>query len=136
MSDRIELGTFMLAAVVTGGDILLRGVKRGNHRSLSEKIERMGVKVIDEANGIRVIGAKERLKSMDVITEPYPGFPTDLQPQIMTALGLAKVLQPYQRLFLRIGSCMLQNLTEWEQILLLKVKKLLLREFPIIKEHQ
>jgi UDP-N-acetylglucosamine 1-carboxyvinyltransferase len=86
--DRIEAGTFMVAAAVTSGDIYVRGARSEHLYAVLLKLRETGVDVQEDANGIRVIG-NGRLSSVDVKTMPYPGFPTDLQAQMMAALTLA-----------------------------------------------
>ncbi|WNF37302.1 UDP-N-acetylglucosamine 1-carboxyvinyltransferase [Bacillaceae bacterium IKA-2] len=83
--DRIEAGTFMVAAAITGGNVLVEGALSEHLRPLIAKMEEMGVTIIDEENGIRVIGPK-KLKAIDIKTMPHPGFPTDLQAQMMSLL--------------------------------------------------
>jgi UDP-N-acetylglucosamine 1-carboxyvinyltransferase len=83
--DRIEAGTFMVAAAITGGNVLVQGAVPEHLRSLIAKMEEMGVTIIEEGNGLRVIGP-EKLKAVDIKTMPYPGFPTDMQSQMMALL--------------------------------------------------
>jgi UDP-N-acetylglucosamine 1-carboxyvinyltransferase len=83
--DRIEAGTFMVAAAITGGNVLVQGAVPEHLSSLIAKMEEMGVTIIEEGNGLRVIGP-EKLKAVDIKTMPYPGFPTDMQSQMMALL--------------------------------------------------
>ena len=83
--DRIEAGTFMVAAAITGGDVLVRGAVPEHLSSLIAKMEEMGVEIHEEGDGVRVIGP-ERLKAVDIKTMPHPGFPTDMQSQMMALL--------------------------------------------------
>ncbi|MCH5459970.1 UDP-N-acetylglucosamine 1-carboxyvinyltransferase [Bacillus cereus] len=83
--DRIEAGTFMVAAAITGGDILIENAVPEHLRSITAKMEEMGVKIIEENEGVRVIGP-DKLKSVDIKTMPHPGFPTDMQSQMMALL--------------------------------------------------
>ncbi|WP_313803403.1 UDP-N-acetylglucosamine 1-carboxyvinyltransferase [Cytobacillus sp.] len=83
--DRIEAGTFMVAAAITGGDVLVQGAVPEHSTSLIAKMEEMGVIFIEEADGIRVLGP-EKLKAVDIKTMPHPGFPTDMQSQMMALL--------------------------------------------------
>ncbi|HDR6313556.1 TPA: UDP-N-acetylglucosamine 1-carboxyvinyltransferase [Bacillus thuringiensis] len=83
--DRIEAGTFMVAAAITGGDILIENAVPEHLRSITAKMEEMGVKVIEENEGVRVIGP-DKLKAVDIKTMPHPGFPTDMQSQMMALL--------------------------------------------------
>jgi UDP-N-acetylglucosamine 1-carboxyvinyltransferase len=88
IGDRIEAGTFMLATAVTGGDVYVRGARGDHLHSVILKLREAGAEVREDVDGIRVIG-NGRLRSVDVKTMPYPGFPTDLQAQMMAALALA-----------------------------------------------
>ncbi|KAB7707457.1 UDP-N-acetylglucosamine 1-carboxyvinyltransferase [Bacillus aerolatus] len=83
--DRIEAGTFMTAAAITGGNVLVQGAVPEHMSSLIAKLKEMGVQVIEEENGVRVIGP-EKLKAVDIKTMPHPGFPTDMQSQMMALL--------------------------------------------------
>ncbi|GHH98754.1 UDP-N-acetylglucosamine 1-carboxyvinyltransferase [Neobacillus kokaensis] len=83
--DRIEAGTFMVAAAITGGNVLVKGAVPEHISSLIAKMEEMGVTIIEEEEGVRVIGP-EQLKSVDIKTMPHPGFPTDMQSQMMALL--------------------------------------------------
>ncbi len=80
--DRIEAGTFMIAAAITRGDIFIEGAIADHLKPIIAKLSEMGVIVEEEDDGIRVI-AKGQLKAVDVKTLPYPGFPTDMQSQMM-----------------------------------------------------
>lgn len=84
VQDRIEAGTFMVAAAITNGNVLIRDAVEEHNKPLISKLEEMGAQVIREDDGIRVIGP-EKLKPADVKTMPHPGFPTDMQPQISVA---------------------------------------------------
>ncbi|EPY7710130.1 UDP-N-acetylglucosamine 1-carboxyvinyltransferase [Bacillus pacificus] len=83
--DRIEAGTFMVAAAITGGDILIENAVPEHLHSITAKMEEMGVKIIEENEGVRVIGP-DKLKAVDIKTMPHPGFPTDMQSQMMALL--------------------------------------------------
>lgn len=87
--DRIEAGTFMAAAAITGGNVFIEGAVPEHLSSVIAKLEEMNVTIIEEANGIRVIGP-DRLKAVDIKTMPHPGFPTDMQSQIMALLLCAE----------------------------------------------
>ncbi|AZB40881.1 UDP-N-acetylglucosamine 1-carboxyvinyltransferase [Bacillus sp. FJAT-42376] len=87
--DRIEAGTFMVAAAITGGNVLVQGAVPEHLASLVAKMEEMGVEIIEEKDGLRVIGPDE-LKAVDIKTMPHPGFPTDMQSQMMALLLQAK----------------------------------------------
>jgi len=83
--DRIEAGTFMVATAITGGNVLIQGAVPEHLSSLIAKLEEMGVKIVEEETGLRVI-APEKLKAVDIKTMPHPGFPTDMQSQMMALL--------------------------------------------------
>ena len=84
VQDRIEAGTFMVAAAMTQGNVLIEEAISEHNRPLISKLVEMGVSIIEENGGIRVIGPDE-LKPTDIKTLPHPGFPTDMQAQ-MTAI--------------------------------------------------
>ena len=86
--DQIEAGTFMFAAAATKGDITVRDVIPKHLESLSAKLLEIGCQVLEGDDSVRVIGSEE-LKSTNVKTLPYPGFPTDMQPQMAVVLALA-----------------------------------------------
>ena len=83
--DRIEAGTYMVAAAITGGDVYVEGAIADHLGPVVAKMEEMGVTVIPDENGIRVIADKP-LRAVDIKTLPYPGFPTDMQSQMMALL--------------------------------------------------
>jgi UDP-N-acetylglucosamine 1-carboxyvinyltransferase len=83
--DRIEAGTFMVAAAITRGNVLVKGAVPEHLSSLIAKMEEMGVTILEEEDGVRVIGP-EKLKAADIKTMPHPGFPTDMQSQMMALL--------------------------------------------------
>src|SRR5699024_10391027 len=83
--DRVEAGTFMVAAAVTGGNVLIENVVCEHLRPVTAKLREMGAEIIEENNSIRVI-AGEKLISTDIKTLPHPGFPTDMQSQMMVAM--------------------------------------------------
>ncbi|WP_096156380.1 MULTISPECIES: UDP-N-acetylglucosamine 1-carboxyvinyltransferase [Bacillus] len=87
--DRIEAGTFMVAAAITGGNVLVQGAVYEHLSSLIAKMQEMGVQITEEPTGLRVIGP-EKLKSIDIKTMPHPGFPTDMQSQMMSLLLAAE----------------------------------------------
>ena len=89
ISDRIELGTYMLAPVIAGGKLEISG---GNVELLSsfvEKLSQIGVSIKNSDDRIIVEGPKQRVKAIDIKTEVFPGFPTDLQAQMMALLCTA-----------------------------------------------
>ena len=88
MADRIEAGTYAIAAAITGGSITLFGARAGHLASPIECLRQAGVTVEERGDGLRV-AADGPLRSVNLTTHPYPGFPTDLQAQIMVLLALA-----------------------------------------------
>ena len=84
MQDRIEAGTFMVAAAVTNGDIFIKDAVAAHNRPLISKLIEMGVKIDENDEGIRITGSNQ-LKPVDVKTMPHPGFPTDMQAQMTLA---------------------------------------------------
>ncbi|MBS4025934.1 MAG: UDP-N-acetylglucosamine 1-carboxyvinyltransferase [Clostridia bacterium] len=87
--DRIEAGSFMVAAAATGGNVLLENVIIDHLKPVVAKLKETGTTVLEEEDGVRVIGIQQ-LKSVDIKTMPYPGFPTDMQAQMMALLTRAK----------------------------------------------
>ncbi|HEC2189806.1 TPA: UDP-N-acetylglucosamine 1-carboxyvinyltransferase [Staphylococcus delphini] len=83
--DRIEAGTLMIAAAITRGDVLVKGAIKEHMTSLVYKLEEMGVELDYTEEGIRVT-APEKLQPVDIKTLPHPGFPTDMQSQMMALL--------------------------------------------------
>lgn len=88
ISDDIEAGTFMVAAAITNGDVSVEGVSPQQTHAVSEKLTEAGVQLDWHRTGVRVT-APRRLKAIDVTTEPFPGFPTDMQAQMMGLLSTA-----------------------------------------------
>jgi UDP-N-acetylglucosamine 1-carboxyvinyltransferase len=105
--DRIEAGTYAVAAAITGGNVFLHGARADQMAIVLERLREMGVAVTEEAAGVRVcadhaaagdagagrpdiVSGRPRLRAIDVTTQPYPGFPTDLQAQFTALLCLAK----------------------------------------------
>ncbi|GAP25889.1 UDP-N-acetylglucosamine 1-carboxyvinyltransferase [Gluconobacter frateurii NBRC 101659] len=89
MPDRIECGTYACAAGITGGDLLLVGGRADDLGAVIRTLEETGVDVTEEERGLRV-RRTGRLQGVDIMTEPYPGFPTDMQAQFMAMLSLAE----------------------------------------------
>ena len=87
--DRIEAGTYMVAAAMTGGNVLVENVVPDHLKPIIAKLREIDVEIREEDNGIRVIGPKV-IKATDIKTLPYPGFPTDMQAQFMALLSIAK----------------------------------------------
>jgi len=86
--DRIEAGTYMIAAALTEGDVYVRNVLTEHVKPLIAKLHEMGVILQEDISGVKVKGIKN-LNTVDIKTLPYPGFPTDLQSQIMVLLTQA-----------------------------------------------
>lgn len=86
--DRIEAGSYMIAAAITGGNLLVKNVIADHVKPLLAKLEECGVEVWEEGNNLRIIGP-ETIRSVDVKTLPYPGFPTDMQAQFMALMSVA-----------------------------------------------
>jgi UDP-N-acetylglucosamine 1-carboxyvinyltransferase len=89
VTDRIELGTYMLAPAICGGEVLLEGGRLDLVRSFVEKLDAAGIGVTETPEGLVVKNRGARVKAVDVTTEPFPGFPTDLQAQMMALLCTA-----------------------------------------------
>jgi len=89
MPDRIEAGTFAVAAAMTRGDVLLEGARLEHLDAVISKLRAAGVTVSGEEGGVRVKGTGE-LQAVDIVTQPHPGFPTDMQAQFMVMACLAK----------------------------------------------
>ncbi|WNK01055.1 UDP-N-acetylglucosamine 1-carboxyvinyltransferase [Thalassospiraceae bacterium LMO-JJ14] len=88
--DRIETGTYAVAAAITGGNVLLRHAEMASNEAVFGLLMRAGVEVVESEDGIRVTRQNGRIRGVDVMTEPYPGFPTDMQAQFMALLSLAE----------------------------------------------
>lgn len=89
VADRIELGTYMLAPAIAGGEVELLGGRLDLVSAFCEKLSMTGVEISETKNGIMVSRGNGTLKPVDVTTAPHPGFPTDLQAQMMALLTLA-----------------------------------------------
>jgi UDP-N-acetylglucosamine 1-carboxyvinyltransferase len=86
LPDRIETGTYAMAVAMTGGDVLLEGARHDLLASAFDILRQTGVTVVEEAKGVRVKRNGSELAPVDVTTEPFPGFPTDLQAQFMALM--------------------------------------------------
>lgn len=87
--DRIEAGTFMVAAAITGGDVIVDNVISSHIKPVIAKLKEVGVEVIENGDSVRVIGTNNP-KAVDIKTLPYPGFPTDMAAQFMALLTTCK----------------------------------------------
>lgn len=90
VADRIELGTYMIAPAIAGGDVVLEGGSRTLVAAFADRLEAADVEVSDVEGGLRVRRRNGRVSAVDFATEPFPGFPTDLQAQLMTLMTLAE----------------------------------------------
>lgn len=87
--DRIEAGTFMVAAAITKGDILIENVITSHIKPVIAKLREVGCEIYENGDKVRVIGT-DALKATDIKTLPYPGFPTDMQAQFMALMSICK----------------------------------------------
>lgn len=87
--DRIEAGTYMIAAAITGGNVFIDNVVPDHLKPIIAKLKESSIEVIEEGNGLRVIG-RNRPRAIDIKTMPYPGFPTDMQSQFMVLMSVAE----------------------------------------------
>jgi UDP-N-acetylglucosamine 1-carboxyvinyltransferase len=87
--DRIEAGTYMIASALTNGEVTLRNVRLDHMLAVVDKLRDIGVMVEPVGDDLAVVTSARRIEPTDVTTQPYPGFPTDLQAQIMALLCLA-----------------------------------------------
>jgi len=106
--DRIETGTFMLAAAITRGDVLIKNVVSDHVKPVIAKLLECGVVVEDTDEGLRIRGDVNPLISADIKTMPYPGFPTDMQPLFMAFLATVKgpsvvVETVFENRFMHVG---------------------------------
>jgi UDP-N-acetylglucosamine 1-carboxyvinyltransferase len=94
MPDRIEAGTYMIASAATRGNLLLKNCPIDLLEALSIKLKEVGAEIIIEKNNTRVIG-NTPIRSVDIKTSPYPGFPTDLQAQMMSMMCISSGLSVF-----------------------------------------
>jgi UDP-N-acetylglucosamine 1-carboxyvinyltransferase len=87
--DRIEAGTFMAAAAITRGELWIENVVPEHVQPIIAKLKEIGVEIFHSSSGLKVVG-RNRLRSTDIKTMPYPGFPTDMQPQMMSLLSTVR----------------------------------------------
>lgn len=90
IADRIETGTYLCAAAMTGGELELIDARRDTLGSVIRLLEEAGVRIEDTENGLRASRANGHIRAVDIVTDPYPAFPTDMQAQVMSLLCLAK----------------------------------------------
>jgi UDP-N-acetylglucosamine 1-carboxyvinyltransferase len=91
VSDRIEAGTLMVAAGLTRGNIKILNCPLSEMEMVVHKLRESGMEIEPERDGVRAVGTK-RIRSVDIKTQPYPGFPTDMQAQFMVLMSLARGL--------------------------------------------
>ncbi|UCH91306.1 MAG: UDP-N-acetylglucosamine 1-carboxyvinyltransferase [Nitrospirota bacterium] len=89
MPDRVEAGTLVMAVAITGGDVMIKGCVTDHLGTMFTKIQEMGVELSENAEGVRV-RRPAPLQAVEVKTLPYPGFPTDLQAQMMALMSVAE----------------------------------------------
>jgi UDP-N-acetylglucosamine 1-carboxyvinyltransferase len=89
ISDRIEAGTLILASLITGGDILIKNARYQHLGSLLDKLDEAGANIVRSDTALRVKGNR-RLRPVNVTTLPYPGFPTDMQAQMMSLMSVTR----------------------------------------------
>lgn len=90
LPDRIEAGTYIIAAGMTGGDVILKGARIEHLTSALGYLSQAGIEVEHHASDVHIRRTTKRISGIDIMTEPYPGFPTDLQAQFMAMLTLAE----------------------------------------------
>lgn len=90
VTDRIELGTYMLAPAICGGEVECLGGRIDLLAAFCEKLDEAGVEVSETPRGLKVARKNGRIRAVDVVTEPFPGFPTDLQAQMMALMCTAE----------------------------------------------
>ena len=88
--DRIETGSYAVAAAVTNGDLTLKGTRLDLIGSVADILRKAGVDIMEVDDGIRVRRTSGGLNGVDIMTEPFPGFPTDMQAQMMVLMSVAK----------------------------------------------
>ena len=115
--DRIEMGTFMVAAAITRGDLLIRNVVPDHVRPVIAKLRECGCLVEDTQEGLRVRADAAPLVATDIKTLPYPGFPTDMQSQFMALLTTVEGRSTVIETVLRTATCISANSIVWAPIL-------------------
>jgi len=88
--DRIEAGTLMVAAAITGGDVVIRNCPLENLEAVNRKLTEVGCQITLEEKGCVRVRADRHIRNTDITTLPYPGFPTDMQAQMMALMALGK----------------------------------------------
>jgi UDP-N-acetylglucosamine 1-carboxyvinyltransferase len=106
--DRIEAGTWVLASLITGGDILVKNICPRHLGALIDKLDEAGAKFSCVDDSMRVVGNK-RLNAVNIVTLPYPGFATDMQAQMMALMCVTPGISRLPRRYIRTGLCMWRN---------------------------
>jgi len=88
--DRIETATYAVAGAITGGDVILENTRFELIESVADCLKNAGVCISKVDDGVRVTGSSRGITGTDIMTEPYPGFPTDMQAQMMALLAISK----------------------------------------------
>src|SRR3546814_6908196 len=89
LPDRIETGTYAMAVAMTGGDVTLEGTRAELLDNALDALRMAGAEITDTESGLRVVRNGNGIQPVDVVTEPFPGFPTDLQAQFMALMARA-----------------------------------------------
>ncbi|MTI18846.1 UDP-N-acetylglucosamine 1-carboxyvinyltransferase [Rhodobacteraceae bacterium RKSG542] len=90
VADRIETGTYAMAVAMTGGEVVLEGARADLLQSAFEVLSRTGTEITEVENGIKIFRNGNGIEPVDIVTDPFPGFPTDLQAQFMALMTRAK----------------------------------------------
>ena len=117
MFDRIEAGTYLVAAAMTGGKVTCRNVDPTKMEAIVQKLLECGVDIESDKTSI-TIKSNKKLKAVNITTAPYPGFPTDMQAQFMALNTIADGVGEKQKAFLRIDLCMCRSCSGWAQLLI------------------
>ena len=90
LPDRIEIGSYAVAAAITGGDVELKNARISLVEAATDTLQRAGITITETDGGIRVAAGNGRPQGIDLMTEPFPGFPTDMQAQFMAMMAVAE----------------------------------------------
>ena len=112
--DRIETGTYIMAAAATGGEVRLTGTRLDLVAAVARTLEGAGVEVSETTDGLTVRRRAGCLDGIDIMTEPYPGFPTDLQAQVMALMAIARGASMITETIFENASCMCPSWRGWE----------------------
>ena len=103
--DRVEAGTYLMAAAATGGSIKIKNVNPGHLEAVLDKVREVGASITSKVDSIELNMHGNRPKAVSLTTAPYPDYPTDLQAQIMAMNCVSRVRQDYRDWFLKIDLC-------------------------------